>query len=236
MTKYVVLWLESPLQSWGSDSLFDRRSTLNFPTMSGVLGIVCSAMGLSGPQKEFLEPFSGMKMYANSYMKSVDNKSAFNPKVLRDFHMTGAGYTVGGKSWESFRYIRNADGIKKDSITNLSLRYYLQDSYFSVVLEIPDEYSADIQAGLTNPVWDICLGRKACIPTDMVFRGIHATLTEAEKECHAIAESKGLETRMHVCDFDNIQDFSDVLNITDVPVEFGEFKKYRTRKIGILLT
>jgi len=39
-TRYLLLWLQAPLQSWGYDSKFGRRDTLNFPTKSGVLGLL----------------------------------------------------------------------------------------------------------------------------------------------------------------------------------------------------
>ena len=50
---YILLWLEAPLQSWGFDSKFGRRDTLTFPTKSGVLGLVCSALGAGGEQCAF---------------------------------------------------------------------------------------------------------------------------------------------------------------------------------------
>jgi len=48
---YLLLWFEAPLQSWGSDSKFGRRDTQTFPTKSGVLGLVCSALGAGGEQR-----------------------------------------------------------------------------------------------------------------------------------------------------------------------------------------
>ncbi len=45
---YLLLWFEANLQSWGHDSKFGRLDTLNFPTKSGVLGLVCSALGAGG--------------------------------------------------------------------------------------------------------------------------------------------------------------------------------------------
>lgn len=55
---YVLLWLEAPLQSWGYESRFNRRETLGFPTRSGVLGLILCAMGVGGPQSEWLEKMS----------------------------------------------------------------------------------------------------------------------------------------------------------------------------------
>ncbi|HAT2417083.1 type I-E CRISPR-associated protein Cas5/CasD [Aeromonas hydrophila] len=50
---YLLLWLEGPLQSWGHDSRFGRRETLNFPTKSWVLGMVCPALGIGGPRHTY---------------------------------------------------------------------------------------------------------------------------------------------------------------------------------------
>ena len=45
---YLLLWLEAPLQAWGHDSKFGRRDSLDFPTKSGVLGLLCCARGARG--------------------------------------------------------------------------------------------------------------------------------------------------------------------------------------------
>ena len=47
---YLLLWLEAPLQAWGHDSKFGRRDSLDFPTKSGVLGLLCCARGARGLQ------------------------------------------------------------------------------------------------------------------------------------------------------------------------------------------
>ena len=67
MNKYVLLWLEAPLQSWGFESKFGRRETLDFPTKSGVLGLILSAMGRSGEQQELLGSFSSLDFQVGIY-------------------------------------------------------------------------------------------------------------------------------------------------------------------------
>lgn len=47
-TRYLLLWLEGPLQAWGHDSKFGVRDTLNFPTRSGISVSFGSCEGLSG--------------------------------------------------------------------------------------------------------------------------------------------------------------------------------------------
>ena len=49
--KTLLLWLEAPLQSWGAGSRYGRRDTLPFPTRSGILGLLCCAMGRGGEQR-----------------------------------------------------------------------------------------------------------------------------------------------------------------------------------------
>ncbi|MGN0419919.1 MAG: type I-E CRISPR-associated protein Cas5/CasD [Acetatifactor sp.] len=41
----LLLRLNGPFQSWGSDSLYDNRGTDNYPTKSGVIGMLAAAMG-----------------------------------------------------------------------------------------------------------------------------------------------------------------------------------------------
>ena len=43
---YFVLMLDGPMQSWGFASRFQRRTTGMHPTKSGVIGLICAAMGL----------------------------------------------------------------------------------------------------------------------------------------------------------------------------------------------
>ena len=69
-TRYLLLWFQAPLQSWGHDSKFGRRDTLNFPTKSGVLGLLCSALGAGGEQSELLAEFAPLKQTVISFVRS----------------------------------------------------------------------------------------------------------------------------------------------------------------------
>ena len=41
----LLLRLGAPLQSWGSESMYDRRETDMMPTKSGVIGMLAAALG-----------------------------------------------------------------------------------------------------------------------------------------------------------------------------------------------
>ena len=73
-SRYLLMWLEAPLQSWGHDSKFGRRDTINFPTKSGVLGLLCCALGAGGEQCELLAEFASLKQTVISFVQS--HKSA----------------------------------------------------------------------------------------------------------------------------------------------------------------
>lgn len=45
-TAYLALYFDAPLQSWGYASKFDRRTSLAHPTRSGVIGLLCAALGV----------------------------------------------------------------------------------------------------------------------------------------------------------------------------------------------
>lgn len=42
----LLLRLAAPLQSWGIDSKFDIRRTGREPSKSGVIGLICAALGI----------------------------------------------------------------------------------------------------------------------------------------------------------------------------------------------
>ena len=90
---YLLLWLEGPLQSWGHDSRFGRRDTLPFPTKSGVLGMVCAALGAGGPQTSLLARFADLDMQVHSFVRRGKTGGTLpREPLLRDFHMVGSGY------------------------------------------------------------------------------------------------------------------------------------------------
>lgn len=55
----LLIRLAGPLQSWGSSSRFNLRGTEPFPTKSGVVGMIASALGMS--RRESLERFMGLR-------------------------------------------------------------------------------------------------------------------------------------------------------------------------------
>lgn len=232
ITKYILLWFESPLQSWGYDSKFGRRESLEFPTKSGVLGLLLCAMGRTGEQTELLERFSRLRQTVISFKK----KNSVKEPRLHDFQMIGAGYND-NDGWYNFMIPKTSDGGKAvGGGTKLTHRYYLQDAVFAVALEVPEDLCSECQSYLQNPVFPIYLGRKCCVPSELVFQGVFSTETEALDAAFKKSAQKDSELVEDFRVVDDIpkEDFEknyDVYTLNDIPVQFGTVKKYKERKV-----
>lgn len=233
---YLLMWLEAPLQSWGHDSKFGRRDTLNFPTLSGVLGLVCTATGRGGEQQAFLSHFAESDMSTIAYTKTKhygDSDPIKQPRepLLRDFQMVGSGYDS-NDIWQNLLIPKTSAGGKAvGGGTKMTYRYYLQDMAFAVVLELPEAVSGEIVEALQSPVWDLYLGRKCCVPTDIIYRGVFGSREEAYSSATEIAQLKELAEEFRVLSGTHQ---GEVLVLNDLPLQFGERKVYRDRTVTVV--
>ena len=153
-TATLLLRLAGPMQSWGLDSRFDQRDTGLEPSKSGVLGLVCAALGK--PRDDQAGPWPSLAQLASLRM---------GVRVLRegtvraDFQTAGGGEFPGRKSYGVWK----ASGSPGSTV--VSPRHYLADADFLVGLEGPLPLLRQIEAALNNPVWQLSLGRKSYVPT-----------------------------------------------------------------------
>lgn len=240
-TSFLLLWLEAPLQSWGADSKFGRRDSLYFPTKSGVTGLLLCALGAFGEQTELLSKLAPLKQTVVSYARTKKPKGDTPQKVdreplLRDFHMVGAGYDL-DDPWQKLLEPYKSDGSARKSDgggIKITYRYYLQDARFAVVPEVPAELAKSFADALQNPVYDLCLGRKNCVPTDFIYRGIFGNQEAALLHAEEIAQEKEFMIEdFRVVDGEQ-SDNGDAMTLNDVPVQFGEMKRYRDRRVTVI--
>lgn len=233
MSRYILLWLEGPLQAWGYDSLFGVRSTLDFPTKSGVLGMILAALGMSGPQEELLRTLSKGEQTVFSFKKS----NRVSASTMVDFHMVGNGYDS-NDAWENLNIPKKRDGTKATGAgssagSKITYRHYLQDAVFAVVAEIPEELSSAVESAFSEPVWPLCLGRRCCVPSKLIYRGSYSSLETAADQALSISDSYGYKL-----DFKAVEgqypDEGEVLVLRDVPLSFGEHKKYESRYVTLI--
>jgi CRISPR system Cascade subunit CasD len=153
----LLLRLAGPMQSWGTDSRFDIRFTNREPSKSGVIGLLCAALGK--PRQE--RPGDGLPALA------ALTRLRLGVRVDRPGRLQVDYQTAGGSHRAGDRYgVINAAG--KDWSTVQSRRYYLADADFLVGLEGDEALLRVLDAAVAAPVWQLCLGRKAFVPGEPV--------------------------------------------------------------------
>jgi CRISPR system Cascade subunit CasD len=139
----LLLRLCGPLQSWGVQSRFSVRDTGLEPSKSGVIGLLCAALGRR--RHEPVTDLAGLRLGVR-----VDQEGILS----RDFHTAMDVLKAGG-------------GLKDTEPSN---RYYLADARFLAGLEGEDlDLLTRLQAALRDPVWPLYLGRKAFVPGEPVW-------------------------------------------------------------------
>ncbi|MFI3247025.1 MAG: type I-E CRISPR-associated protein Cas5/CasD [Ferrimonas sp.] len=228
--RYLLLWLEGPLQSWGHDARFGVRETLHFPTRSGVLGLLCCARGVAGTEQQWLQQMAPMLMEVQAFLPNTS--MALSPPILRDFQMVGSGYNA-ADPWQSLLIPKTELGKKAvGGGTKMTYRDYLQDHAFAVALEIPVKQEEMLIAALQQPIWDLYLGRKNCVPTELIYQGVYPTLNQAWQCAHQLAKQK--QRALSYVVREGQHEGGEILTLNDVPLQFGEQKRYQERQVTIL--
>lgn len=175
----LLLSLDGPMQSWGFRSRFDYRDTALEPTRSGVIGLVCAAMGIS--RGEDISRFDAIRMGVR-----VDRDG----KVERDYHTA--------------LEVIKADGSDTDTV--VSFRDYLADSSFTVGLQSNDrELLDEIAAALLSPTWILFLGRKAFPLTVPPVLDPRDPIKPGKLEDHLLSGDSGKRVEIETLDGERTQ-------------------------------
>lgn len=142
----LLLRLAGPMQSWGTQSRFPVRDTDREPSKSGVVGLLCTALGLG--RDEPVDDLAGLRMGVR-----VDQEG-----LVRVDYQTAGGTHRRGETYG----VATFDGELRPS---QSWRYYLADADFLVGLESEDRtLLGRLHRALAAPRWQLFLGRKAFPP------------------------------------------------------------------------
>lgn len=180
--QYLALYLDSPMQSYGVSSRFDRRDSLSIPTRSAVTGIIAAAIGIARDDTDALSDLATLKMDCLVLNRCLHNDRTRKNKTLQssrlvDYHTIGGGYKPNIPN-EKICIPRSVDGKNNDVVQ--SYREYLLDARFGIVLSNGKEGLLErCHQALIDPVWGIWLGRKCCIPASPVDQGLFNSRDEA---------------------------------------------------------
>lgn len=147
----IVLRLEGPWQAWGDHSKWDERDSGDFPTKSGVVGLLACAMGLERGNREVVALSDAIHMVVRADRPGT--------RVV-DYQ------TVQGRP-RLYTAENGARAADKSGI--VSYRWYLEDASFLVLLATDEQWRERIVSGLKAPRWPVYLGRKSCVPSRPVF-------------------------------------------------------------------
>ncbi|HWQ33229.1 MAG TPA: type I-E CRISPR-associated protein Cas5/CasD [Blastocatellia bacterium] len=156
MKHTLLLRLAGPMQSWGTQSRFSIRDTGLEPSKSGVIGLLCAALGKPRDEahpdnrdKPSLETLAALRMGVRVNCEGV---------MRKDYHTAGGAHRLGE------RYgVAKANNSAPETVT--SERFYLADADFLVGLEGDDEaLLRRLNAALERPRWQLFLGRKSFVP------------------------------------------------------------------------
>lgn len=97
----LLLKLAGPLQAWGVESKFDERRTLNFPTKSGVIGMVAAALGRS--REESVDDLNKLKFgvrvdHEGELLQDYHTAKGKNMYVTKRYYLVDAIFLVGLES------------------------------------------------------------------------------------------------------------------------------------------
>lgn len=159
--KYTLIFrLCGPMQAWGVSSRFSIRETLSEPSKSGILGLICAALGWERTAQ--VHEIDG-QIYSMKDLAALD----FGIRVLKEGKLEVDYHTAQDVLRANAKLKAGKEPSRSDvQSTVLSDRYYLSDAYFLAGLAGEDRHLLKcIGHSLQNPRWPLFLGRKAFVPS-----------------------------------------------------------------------
>lgn len=213
----LLLHLSGPMQSWGSRSNWTVRDTLNYPSRSGLIGMLAAAEGHQ--RHKALDRYTGVE-----FMIRIDRPG----QLIVDYHTVG-----GGRAREETPPLAGGGRRVEGAGTIVSHRHYLTDAAFTVAITSTHPSLLDeLETALREPVYGLHLGRRSCPPAGPLLIGRHDHPMTALQRSIPLAREKPhdgeLVTVDIVIEHPPTQGGTARANTsTTQPVNFGEPRIYR---------
>lgn len=213
----LLLRLVGPMQAWGVQSHFTIRGTGLEPSKSGVVGLLCAAMGTDRDDAGRMLPIAALRMGVRADREGL---------VKCDYHTAGKG-----------GYLK-ANGDIEGKLLIVSHRYYLADAAFLVGMEGDNTLLAQLQHALRHPVWPLFLGRKAFVPGEPVALKDDEALHPGDDLEKALRAHPRLRPKRDKWEADNvrvvIEDERGEATRPDQPLSFSKgARKFGLRRVRV---
>lgn len=219
MPRYLILRLDGPIQAWGSHTFEDFRPSNQFPTRSGLLGLLGACLGLDRRDSLGLEQLAISVEFTVRVDKAVLREGAEKPMPkacvkLPDFHTVLAARKVDGS-------------INKNPV--VSRREYLFDAAFTVIIGIKPSAPITLETiadALHRPYFTPVLGRRSCPITRPLLEEAPVEASDAKAVLMTVTPLGGLV----YAEGELIS--TQPIRIRDIPMR-GQHRQFATRQVYI---
>lgn len=140
MMKALTIKLSGPLQSYGDEATFNRRTTRREPSKSAIIGMISAALGYERDDPRIL------KLNSLYFATRTDQQG----KLVTDFQ------NVHSKLQYTY------DSKKDKGVNKVTYRDYWADAIFIVGISAKDETIDKIAYALKHPTFQLYMGRRNC--------------------------------------------------------------------------
>ena len=169
MESHLILRLESPLLSFGSESIDHLGRIRAFPAASMLTGLFANAMGWDRSDCDQHQALQSSLIFASRIDRESHNLVSIQDFQTAQLQKGMIGWTTNGEPDQ-----RDGSPTTFDS-PHLRYRDYYTDMCVTVALRleplIPGLLITDLGVALQRPKRPLFIGRKPCLPTSRIFAG-----------------------------------------------------------------
>jgi CRISPR system Cascade subunit CasD len=196
MPEFLLIKLHGPMQAWGEHTFEGLRPSANFPTRSGLLGLLGACLGIMRNDRARLQALSDSVGFAVRVDKRRLVKKDGTLRPLRMMKVTD--YHTVKNAREDYSGLKSHDTIQ-------TWREYLYDAEFTAAIwKYPGaEISLDdIEKALKTPLFTPYLGRRSCplarplLQSRLATTDVVAALKTVEPQGGTIYSEEKISDRM----------------------------------------
>ena len=169
MPRHLLLTLESPMMSFGAETVDNFGYTHQFPTAAMLTGLLGNALGWQRTDTAALQSLQNRLVFA-----SAVERAPAHGAPMTDFQTVQLGNNDRGWTTRGVPEGR-AGGDRTYDAPHLRYREYYADSRLVVALRLEpstgDVDVDDLAEALVHPARPLFIGRKHCLPSCRMLRG-----------------------------------------------------------------
>lgn len=208
MREFLILKLQGPMQAWGEHSFEGLRPSANFPTRSGVLGLLGACLGIKRNERHKLQELAdsiGMAVRVDTRILSRKDGSSRKLGLVKaiDYHTIQDARSV-------------YEGRKKPHQTIQTWREYLYDAEFTIALWNHQNAVVSLEQlekSAKQPIFTPYLGRRSCPVARPLFQELLESLNSFEA-LKKVAPYKGTIFSEEKTDTTDVR----MMRVRDVPL------------------